>query len=116
MAFSFLLTASAATSIAEEKKVDFAREIKPLLAGRCFKCHGPDDKARKAKLRLDLRHVAIKEAIVPGDAAKSELISRITSDDPDERMPPEKSKRPRLSAGEVDLIRRWIDGMTSCED
>ncbi len=87
----------------------FNRDIRPIFAGSCFTCHGPDAGQRKADLRLDVRAIAVKEAIVPGKAAESPLIERITSDDPDERMPPPVSKRPRLSPEAVAKIRRWID-------
>ena len=68
-----------ATSSAAEK-VDFARDVRPILSNRCFKCHGPDEGARKGKLRLDDREAALGEgksgeiAIVPGKAADSELV------------------------------------------
>ena len=92
--------------------VDFSSQIRPLIASKCFSCHGPDESSRKAKLRLDLRDEAIKDrkgtrAIVPGDAASSELVRRITATDPDDIMPPPKTGR-TLSAGEIDLLKRWI--------
>src|SRR6476660_1225956 len=77
--------------------VDFNREIRPILTENCYKCHGPDDEARKAKLRFDLPAEALKPAksgaiaIVPHAVEKSELIARITAADPDDRMPPIKS-------------------------
>src|SRR5687768_4458443 len=76
-------------------KVDFRRDVLPVLSSRCFHCHGPDDKAREAKLRLDVREDAIKDrdgfqAIIPGNSAESEAIIRITSKDEDEVMPPPK--------------------------
>jgi hypothetical protein len=89
--------------------VDFARDVRPILSGQCFQCHGPDEKARKAKLRLDVREEAIKSGtIVPGKPDESELVKRICSDDPDARMPPEKSKKPALSADQVANLKRWI--------
>ena len=93
-------------------EVDYAREIKPILARHCFLCHGPDVSSRKAKLRLDDPHSALAPredgaAIVPGDAAASLLLYRTTHEDPDERMPP--NDRPALSQGELDLLRQWID-------
>jgi mono/diheme cytochrome c family protein len=97
----------AAGSTAE---VDFARDIQPLLARRCYACHGPD--TSEAGLRLDDRAAAASEldsgmtAIVPGDTAASEMIARITSPDPDLQMPPEG---PRLSAEEVAALEQWID-------
>jgi hypothetical protein len=90
--------------------VDFSRDIQPLLAKRCFSCHGPD--TREGGLRLDEAAGAIaaldsgNRAIVPGTAAESEILTRITSNDPDIRMPPEG---PRLTATQVDAIKRWID-------
>jgi hypothetical protein len=104
----------AARSEAAEVKVDFTRDIRPILASNCFKCHGPDDKVRKANLRLDTRAGALaparskKPAIVPGNSAKSELFARVTSADEVEHMPPLKAGK-TLSAGEIDLLRRWID-------
>jgi hypothetical protein len=89
--------------------VDFARDVRPILSGQCFQCHGPDEKARKAKLRLDLRDEAIKSgALVPGKPDESELFKRICSTDPDVRMPPEKSKKPALSADQTATLKRWI--------
>jgi len=94
---------------AAEPPVDFSREIQPLLAKRCFACHGPD--TQEGGLRLDSGEPTQAElasgsrAIVPGDPAASELLARITSDDPDLRMPPEG---PRLTATQVDTLRRWI--------
>jgi hypothetical protein len=102
-------TLAGAPLFAVEAKVDFSKQIKPILSTHCFACHGPDKKSREAELRLDLRDEAIKEAIRPGVSAKSELLSRITTDDPDEMMPPNDSKKPRLTEEEVALVKRWID-------
>ncbi len=93
-------------------KVDFNYDIRPIISTKCYHCHGPDEKARKARLRLDIREEALKEhddarAIVPGDIKASELITRITTTDPDEVMPPPKEDHP-LSAHEIDLFKRWI--------
>jgi hypothetical protein len=94
---------------------DFNAEVRPILAGFCFKCHGPDDKGRKAKLRLDVREVATRPAksgdiaIVPGDVAASHLIARITSSDQDEVMPPPATQK-TLSALQKDILTRWIAG------
>jgi cytochrome c553 len=83
--------------------------IRPLLLAHCGDCHGPD--TQESGLRLDLRHRALEggdfgAVIVPGDAAASELVRRITTDDPERRMPPDG---PRLSAAEIATIREWID-------
>ena len=68
-------------SLAQNKEVRFNRDIRPILSDRCFLCHGPDDTAREADLRLDDPAAAL-DAIVPGDADASELLSRIASEDP----------------------------------
>jgi len=90
--------------------VEFARDVQPLLARRCYACHGPD--TQEAGLRLDDRAVAIAPldsgatAIVPGSAATSEILARITAEDADIRMPPEG---PRLSAAEIAALADWIE-------
>jgi hypothetical protein len=93
--------------------VDFTRDIRPLLVDRCFQCHGPDEKTRKAGLRLDDRDSALRKlrsgshAIVPAAPAKSELIARLRSTDPTEIMPPARVGKP-LSPREIALFERWI--------
>ncbi len=90
-------------------KVDFAREVLPILSDACFACHGPDAKARKADLRLDTKDDAhASGSFVPGKSAESELFKRITSADPDEVMPPAKGGK-KLSAPQIDTLKRWID-------
>lgn len=94
--------------------VNFSREILPLLSDNCFKCHGPDEHARKSGLRLDTPEGAFAPgksgavAIVPKASQRSEVIRRLTTDDPDDIMPPRESNR-HLSPVQVELIRRWID-------
>src|ERR1051326_9079857 len=91
-------------------KVDFNRDIRPILSENCYKCHGPDDGARKARLRFDLRAEALKPAksgntaIVPGAPDKSEMIARITTDDADDHMPPIKTGK-KLAPNQIDLLR-----------
>jgi hypothetical protein len=93
--------------------VDFNRDIRPILSENCYKCHGPDDGARKAKLRFDIRSEALKPAksgdipIVPGSLEKSQMISRITATDLDDRMPPVKSGK-TLTPAQIDLLKRWV--------
>jgi hypothetical protein len=94
--------------------VDFQRDIRPILSDFCFKCHGPDEKARKGKLRLDLREMALKggrsgAAVVPGKPEASELIHRLTSSDETEVMPPPRTGK-KLSPRQVQLVRQWIAG------
>lgn len=90
-----------------EPAIDFGRDIRPILAGKCFSCHGPDPEHRQADLRLDEEQAAHASAIVPGKADESEFVDRITSHDPDLRMPPGDGKS--LSKQEVQLLKRWID-------
>ncbi|HEV3120792.1 MAG TPA: DUF1549 domain-containing protein, partial [Isosphaeraceae bacterium] len=92
----------------------FSRDIRPILASKCFSCHGADSSKRKADLRLDTADGALgpaasgDKAIVPGDLEASELYWRITSADPLEHMPPAKSGM-SLSAAEVDRLKAWIE-------
>ncbi len=91
--------------------VDFGRDVLPILSDNCFACHGPDARARKADLRLDIKEGAVRDeggVVVPGQADESELIARVASDDPDEVMPPPKSKKV-LTPGQVEVLRRWVD-------
>jgi mono/diheme cytochrome c family protein len=93
--------------------VDFQRDIRPILADNCFKCHGPDDSARKGKLRLDARESALKggksgrAAFVPGKPDESELVRRIESGNADV-MPPRNSGK-KLTQKQIDLLRRWVE-------
>jgi hypothetical protein len=87
----------------------YNRDVRPILSDRCFVCHGPDSGKRAAELRLDTEAGAHELAIIAGAADESELINRVTTDDPDMMMPPVESKKPRLTAKEIDLLRRWID-------
>ncbi len=88
----------------------YGRDIRPLLSDKCFRCHGPDEAARQAKLRLDEREPALAAgAIVPGDARASELFARVTASDPDDVMPPPSSHKKALTDDEVELLERWID-------
>jgi hypothetical protein len=87
--------------------VDFNRDVRPILSDKCFFCHGPDPKQRKAGLRLDDRAVAIKKgAIVPGKPAESDLIDRINATD-DAKMPPADSHK-ALTDAQKDTLKRWI--------
>jgi len=93
--------------------IHFNRDIQPILSENCFKCHGPDAKARKAKLRLDTKEGAFQvrdneAVIVRGDSSKSELYLRITTEDPDDLMPPPKSNL-KLSSEQIALLKRWIE-------
>lgn len=113
--FTAVLFGASITSAAEPQgKVDFNRDIRPLISKSCFNCHGPDEGHRKAGLRLDRRDDALIEletgsrAIVPGKPAESELYLRITSTDDGDRMPPKGSGH-ELSAEQIATIGRWIE-------
>jgi hypothetical protein len=97
-----------ATCVVRGQSVRFNSDIRPILADACFSCHGPDSAARQADLRLDRRDDAIRHtAIVPGDASSSELVRRVLSDDPEERMPPPETKK-SLTKEQKDTLVRWI--------
>ncbi|MGP0067166.1 MAG: PSD1 and planctomycete cytochrome C domain-containing protein [Isosphaeraceae bacterium] len=108
-----LVARGAAPEPAAENEVGFNRDVRPILARHCFKCHGPDDRARKAKLRLDQPEDALKaaesglHAIVPGRPDESELVSRILAEDDSERMPPPEAKLP-LTKPDKEILRRWV--------
>jgi len=106
-----LLTVFGSDAMAEEK-IDFKRQIRPLISNHCVACHGPDEKERKADLRLDTFEGASADlggyaALVPGKPDESELLLRILSEDDEEVMPPPK-KGKRFTPEQADLIRRWI--------
>lgn len=93
--------------------VDFEKDIRPILSGKCFQCHGPDAESRKGELRLDTYEDATASrdgtpAVSPGKSDQSELIRRITSDDDSVRMPPPDSDL-SLSDAEIVLLQTWID-------
>ena len=90
------------------ERVSYNFEVRPILAAKCFGCHGSDAGNRKGDLRLDRREEATASAIVPGDADKSELMRRILSRDPDEAMPP-PDKHPALTQAQSEILRRWIE-------
>src|SRR5262245_17319847 len=92
--------------------VDFNRDVRPILSNNCFACHGPDEKVRKADLRLDTRDGATADlgdhaAVVPGKPDASELVQRIASDRPGKRMPPAKTGK-SLSKADIDVLTRWV--------
>ncbi len=93
----------------------YGRDVRPILADRCFACHGPDAGKREAKLRLDTFEGATAArkygaAIVPGDAEASLVLERVHAEDEDERMPPAKSGKRAISDDERETLRRWIEG------
>src|SRR4051812_18933612 len=109
-----LCFASAALAEPAAPAIDYNRDIRPILAENCFLCHGPDEGTRKAKLRLDVRNAALKggksgtAAIVPGKPAEGAFVARITSNDPDERMPPADSKKV-LTPAQIETLKKWVE-------
>ncbi len=90
-------------------KIEFNRDVRPILSENCFYCHGNDPNHRKGKLRLDIREEALKkEAFVPGKPGESELVDRIGSNDPDELMPPGDSHK-KLSSEQKEILKRWVE-------
>ena len=90
-------------------KIEFNRDVRPILSDNCFYCHGNDPKHREGKLRLDIREEAIaKEAFVPGKGKDSELVSRILTNDEDDLMPPPDSHK-KLTQRQKDILKKWID-------
>ncbi len=112
LVFSLLL-GTAPSLLAAGGEDTFNSKVRPILSRHCFKCHGPDEKARKAKLRLDQRDAALRggrskqPALVPGHPDKSELIRRIFAEDEGEIMPPPHTKNP-LNAEDKQILKRWI--------
>ncbi len=91
------------------EKLQFNRDIRPILSDKCFHCHGPDPKKREADLRLDVREAAVEaKAIAPGKPELSEMIARIVTEDADDHMPPAKAKLGKLSATEIATLRQWV--------
>ena len=101
----------------KENLISYNRDIRPVLSDKCFSCHGPDVSKVKAGLRLDLPASAFAEleknkghfAIVPGNPEKSELIRRVSSNDPAIMMPVPESHLARLTTDEIKLFTKWIE-------
>ena len=89
-------------------EIDYNWEVRPILSDNCYRCHGPDAKARQAGLRLDQKESAYAQAIDPGNPNQSELMKRITSKDPAYRMPPPAASAKSLTEAEVATLREWI--------
>ena len=93
-------------------EISFNRDVRPILSNKCFFCHGPSEKSRKAELRLDIEEEAFRDkdgyaAFVRKSVEDSEAWHRITSDDPDEVMPPPEFKK-ELTKAEINTIKAWI--------
>lgn len=101
------------TLVAADRKIEFNRDVRPILSNNCYLCHGPDKNQLQAGLRLDKRDDAITKlesghtAIVPHDPTASYLLERVTSSNPDEKMPPADSGK-SLTPAEVEILKQWI--------
>src|SRR5262245_18273645 len=101
--------------------IDFSRQIRPILSDNCFRCHGPDERERKAKMRLDSREGMLKpfrsggQPVVPGNSKESGIIRRLVAEDPSERMPPAHTNK-EVTPHQIELIKQWIDQGASWSD
>jgi hypothetical protein len=98
---------------AQDQKISFNRDVRPILSDACFHCHGPDDQQRQAGLRFDQRDSAVSKSesgstpIVPGNLDASELVRRVTSKDESVVMPPPDSGK-SISPEQIEMLTRWI--------
>ncbi len=97
---------------AAQEKLDFQRDIRPLLSNACFQCHGPDEGKRKGDLRLDTREGAFGDrggyaAFVPGKPEASEAVRRMLTEQASKHMPPARAAK-TLTPRQIDLIQRWV--------
>ena len=101
-----IVLASSVPLVAE--KLEYNRDVRPILAENCFRCHGPDSASRKADLRLDQRAAAIEQgAWAEGDPDQSEALRRVFSTDPDEQMPPPGAHK-TLTEAQKATLRQWV--------
>ena len=106
LALAIAMTGLAPVGAAD--KLQYNRDVRPILSENCFRCHGPDSGSRKANLRLDKREAAIEAgAIVPNDPAASELVERVFTHERDIAMPPRASNK-KLDESQKALLKRWI--------
>jgi len=113
LVFSVSLARPVSAAEPSDQKIDFNRDIRPILSDVCFQCHGPDKNRRKADLRFDLKDEFYKDRggyamVVPGKLDQSELYSRLIDTDEKQRMPPPEALR-QLTKSEIDLFKRWIE-------
>ncbi|MES2593843.1 MAG: PSD1 and planctomycete cytochrome C domain-containing protein [Verrucomicrobiota bacterium] len=107
-----LLPFLTALTVSAETRLDFNRDIRPILSDNCFACHGFDAKKRKADLRLDTPEGAFEikdgfQAIKPGDVKASSIIERMLTTDPDELMPPPESHK-KITPKQLETLKQWI--------
>src|SRR3954453_2415702 len=111
--FCILLATITARAATPARRIDFNRDIRPILSDNCFNCHGFDEKKRKAKLRLDTFEGATaprdaKPAIKPKDLDGSELWYRVNATNADDRMPPAESNK-KLTPAQIATLKQWVE-------
>ncbi len=104
---------TAGLGLAQTEKVDYLTQVRPILSGYCYQCHGEDASTREAELRLDRKEFAFADLggypnIVPGDPDESELYIRVSAKIAEERMPPYQAGT-MLSQEQIETIRKWIE-------
>ena len=104
---SILLVAAACQSVSARTKLNYDRDIRPILSETCFACHGPDEQTRQAEFRLDIANDHFIALLSPGNPDDSELAQRIVTDDDNLRMPPMDSKK-QLTSAQIEMIKQWI--------
>jgi len=105
-ALLLLAAMSGIPALGRAQTIDFNRDVRTILSNNCFQCHGPDEKVRKGKLRLDNRDDALA-VLAPGQLEQSELVRRVTSADAKEVMPPAKTGK-KLTPRELETLRQWV--------
>ncbi len=111
--FAFLCIVAPAALAVVPAKIDFQRDVRPILSDNCFRCHGPDPGTRMVDLRLDLREAATAKrehgtAVVPGSPEQSLLWQRVSHEKPAKRMPPPYANKV-LTADQKETLKRWIE-------
>ena len=118
LAFSLIAVSACALSassvvMAADRKIEFNRDVRPILSNNCYQCHGPDKNQLQAGLRLDKPEIATAKlesgqtAIIPKDLVSSGLVARIISTDPNEKMPPPDSGK-SISPEEIEILKQWV--------
>ncbi len=113
MRVALIISAVLASALwrASAAAIDYGRDVLPIFSDKCYHCHGPDEKARKAKLRLDVKESALrakKPVIIPGNIRDSELVRRITTTNVDDQMPPPESNR-ALNSQQIQTLKQWVE-------
>ena len=104
---SILLIVVVCQLVSARTKLNYDRDIRPILSETCFACHGPDEQTRQAEFRLDIANDHLIALLSPGNPDASELAQRIVTDDDNLRMPPMDSKK-QLTSAQIEMIKQWI--------